>query len=222
MESRLNALIDVISRQIYTNISRGLFERDKLIFSFLITTSIMRERSDIDMVAWSLLLRGAAPLTEQQKAKILPNPMPKTILTDVNHLFLYSAELNLPEVFGGLLEEMLNENESWYKWANCETPQTDVLPGEWETKLDHFQKLIVLKAFRPEKISSAFQLFVLNNMGKFYTESPPVTMDVVFADTDSKTPMIFILSTGADPTATLLKFAKAKNQMEELVAISLG
>jgi dynein heavy chain len=84
-ESRLTALIDVVTRQIYTNISRGLFERDKLIFSFLITTSIMREAGRINMVAWSLLLRGAAPLTDQQKAKILPTPMPKTILSDLNH-----------------------------------------------------------------------------------------------------------------------------------------
>jgi len=64
LESRLIALIDVITRQIYTNISRGLFERDKLIYSFLITTSIMRQRDEIDPIAWSLLLRGAAPLTE--------------------------------------------------------------------------------------------------------------------------------------------------------------
>ena len=148
--------------------------------------------------------------------------MPKSVLSDLNHIYLYSAEVNLPDVFNGILEDMLNDNEAWLKWAQCDEPQSDPMPGEWDTKLDHFQKLIVLKTFRPEKLSSAFQLFVLHNMGKFYTESPPVTMDVVYSDTDEKTPMIFILSTGADPTAQLLKFAKAMNQMEDLVAISLG
>jgi dynein heavy chain len=57
-----------------------------------------------------------------------------------------------------------------------------------------------LKAFRAEKLSAAFQIFVLRNMGKFYTEPPPVTMEIVYADTDARTPMVFILSTGADPT----------------------
>jgi len=33
-------------------------------------------------------------------------------------------------------------------------------------------------------------------------------MEAVYLDTDYKTPMIFILSTGADPTNQLLKFAK--------------
>lgn len=41
-ETRLASLIDVITKNVYVNISRGLFEKDKLIFSFLITTSIDR------------------------------------------------------------------------------------------------------------------------------------------------------------------------------------
>jgi len=78
-------LIDTITRQIYTNISRGLFERDKIIFSFLACTSIMREKDLINPVAWSLMLRGAAPVSDSQKAKMLPNPMPKLVLTDAHH-----------------------------------------------------------------------------------------------------------------------------------------
>jgi dynein heavy chain len=138
LETRLASLIDTITRQIYTNISRGLFERDKIIFSFLNCTSIMREKNLIDPIAWSLLLRGAAPITDAQKAKILPNPMPKNVLTDINHMFLYSAEINLPDIFGGILEDMLKENDDWLKWAQGESPQTDPLPGEWDAKLDDF------------------------------------------------------------------------------------
>lgn len=138
LETRLASLIDTITRQIYTNISRGLFERDKIIFSFLNCTSIMREKNLIDPIAWSLLLRGAAPITDAQKAKILPNPMPKNVLTDINHMFLYSAEINLPDVFGGILEDMLKENDDWLKWAQGDTPQSDPLPGEWDAKLDDF------------------------------------------------------------------------------------
>jgi dynein heavy chain len=117
LETRLVSLIDTITRQIYTNVSRGLFERDKIIFSFLNCTSIMREKGQINAIAWSLLLRGPAPVSDSQKAKILPNPMPKNILSETNHMYLYSAEINLPDIYGGLLEAMLNENEEWLKWC---------------------------------------------------------------------------------------------------------
>ncbi len=37
-------------------------------------------------------------------------------------------------------------------------------------------------------------------MGKFYDESPPTTMEDIYNDSDNISPIIFILSPGADPT----------------------
>lgn len=39
-ETRLKYLIENITKTIYVNVTRGLFEKDKLIFSFMISTSI--------------------------------------------------------------------------------------------------------------------------------------------------------------------------------------
>jgi len=40
LEIRLNTLINNITKTLYTNVSRGLFEAHKMIFSFLNITSI--------------------------------------------------------------------------------------------------------------------------------------------------------------------------------------
>lgn len=63
VEERLAILIDRITRMLYTNISRGLFEADKLIYSFLISTSILRQDSLIDETVWSNFLRGPSIFT---------------------------------------------------------------------------------------------------------------------------------------------------------------
>lgn len=48
-------------------------------------------------------------------------------------------------------------------------------------------------------------------------------MEQVFKDTDYKTPWIFILSQGADPLLSLLRFSKdMKVPQEKLSIISLG
>ena len=47
LQERLSILIDYISYFVYLQVSRGLFEAHRLIFSFLICTSIMRHRGDI-------------------------------------------------------------------------------------------------------------------------------------------------------------------------------
>jgi len=80
----------------------------------------------------------------------------------------------------------------------------------------------VLKAFRNEKISAAFSKYVLDNMGKFFVEAQAATMEIVAADMDYMTPLIFILSTGADPTTQLLKYAEMKGVSDKLFPISLG
>lgn len=161
-------------------------------------------------------------ITEADKKKQIPNPMPKNILSDLAAEFIYSAEVNFASVFGGLTENFKENNEAWLTWARSEEPHIDPLPGDWAEKISDFQKLVVLKAYRPEKIAFAFQIYVLKNMGKFFIESPSVTMDVVYAAIDYKTPLIFILQTGADPTSQLLKFATAKDFKERLFVISLG
>lgn len=45
-------------------------------------------------------------------------------------------------------------------------------------------------------------------------------MEIIYGDSDQKTPVIFILSQGADPTTALDKFAKEKEQ--DIQGISLG
>lgn len=62
----MEILIDRITRMLYTNISRGLFEADKLIYSFLISTSILRQASKIDVPIWNIFLRGPSLMTSAE------------------------------------------------------------------------------------------------------------------------------------------------------------
>lgn len=59
-------------------------------------------------------------------------------------------------------------------------------------------------------------------LGSTFVRSSPVSMDDIYKDTDMKTPCIFVLSSGADPTGMLLRFAKDMNYTERLHVISLG
>jgi hypothetical protein len=42
----------------YRNVCRSLFERDKLVFAFLLTISILDGKGEIDPVEWLFLLTG--------------------------------------------------------------------------------------------------------------------------------------------------------------------
>lgn len=68
----------------------------------------------------------------------------------------------------------------------------------------------------------AVSLYVKQSMGQFFIEFPSVTMEEFYKDTDRKTPVVFVLSTGADPTQFLMKFVHEKKMQDRLSLISLG
>lgn len=96
------------------------------------------------------------------------------------------------------------------------------MPGEYQDKFDIFEKLIVVKIFKPEKLMFGFSNYVENKIGKYYLEIPSINMNEIYIDTDVKTPIIFVLSSGADPTSLIYGLAKDKNFSNNLLAISLG
>lgn len=59
LEKRLQILVDDETRSFYFSICRGLFEKDKLLFSFLNASSILRRNKDINIDEWNFFLRGS-------------------------------------------------------------------------------------------------------------------------------------------------------------------
>jgi len=52
-------LINDITESFYTNICRGLFEKDKLLFSFMIASKIQLSANKINAKEWNFFLRGS-------------------------------------------------------------------------------------------------------------------------------------------------------------------
>lgn len=105
MDEHLNNLYQSITLAIYTNVSRGLFERHKLVFSFTLCVAILKEKGIVSESQWDFLLRG--PVGGKVKAPKKPDAV---MLTDANWQSLnYLA--NTYEQFSPLPEEVLKNIE---------------------------------------------------------------------------------------------------------------
>jgi dynein heavy chain len=138
----------------------------------------------------------------------LPCPDPEVMLS-LPWDALYSAEIRCErEQFANITQHVSDNWKAWYAWSKTDNPYAEPCPGgPYQEALSSFDRLVLVRSWRPDMVQYAMSQYIIAEMGKFYVESPSVSMDILFADINTFTPLIFVLSTGADPTSTLLKFA---------------
>lgn len=64
--------------------------------------------------------------------------------------------------------------------------------------------------------------YVIDSLGQYFIESPPFNLNDAYEDSTSTTPLIFVLSAGADPMAYLQNLAKEKEFDSKFKSLSLG
>lgn len=94
-------------------------------------------------------------------------------------------------------------------------PETFPLPGAWDEKLNSFQKMIVLKALRLDKIPLAIQNYIIEHLGEPFVTPPTFEIAKSFKESSLTTPLVFILSKGADPNASFEAFAAKMNMSKK-------
>jgi dynein heavy chain len=81
---------------------------------------------------------------------------------------------------------------------------------------------MLIKVLREEKLIYGIKDFVKSELGDKFIESPPFDLLAAFSDSVCTTPIIFVLSPGADPITYLLNLSKSKNMDTRLKILSLG
>ena len=97
-----------------------------------------------------------------------------------------------------------------------------VLYWVWNQKLNSFQKIIILKSLRPDKMALAVQNYIIEKIGRPFIEPPTFNLSKSFKDSSITIPLIFVLSAGSDPIADFMRFAEEMNMTKKLESISLG
>ena len=100
-EQRIALLIKNITEMMYTNVSRGLFEAHKTIFSFLITCNIRRNAGTITDFWWITLIRGAVPISVEDRRDQPENPNTR-LISEVGWNLIYYLTVTDKATFAGL------------------------------------------------------------------------------------------------------------------------
>uniref|UniRef100_A0A3Q3EKF3 Dynein axonemal heavy chain 3 n=1 Tax=Labrus bergylta TaxID=56723 RepID=A0A3Q3EKF3_9LABR len=211
---RINNIVDHFTLSIYNNVCRSLFEKDKLLFSLLLTVGIMQGKGQVDDQVWRFLLTGGIALDNPYA-----NPAPEW-LSEKSWSEIVRAS-KLPKL-DGFLEHVQENITEWKKLYDSGRPHKEQLPDQW-SGLVGMDRMVVIRCFRPDKLVPAVQDFIVNYMGQAYIEPPTFDLAGSYKDSNCCSPLIFVLSPGSDPTAGLLKFADdLEMRGSKIQTISLG
>lgn len=185
-------------------------------FSLVLCVKILFGDKKLDPEEWRFFLAGPT-------GQIDVPPNPTTWLGDLEWGVMWKqifVMAKLPSL-NGFDSYFLNNSHEFQVMFDSTEPQNEPLPGKWND-LDYFQKMIIIKAIRLDKIPFAIQNYVTEKIGEQYIIPPTFSVPKSYKDSSSTTPLIFVLSQGSDPVADFKRFAEEMNMSRKYDAISLG
>ncbi|XP_013187525.2 dynein axonemal heavy chain 12 [Amyelois transitella] len=213
LDKRLKFLKDTFTYNLYSNVCRSLFDKDKLMFSFIMCSKMMLSTGEMTQEEYLFLITGGIAVENTLKK-------PVEWLPDKNWDEI--CRLNDLPAYAGFRDSFVKDVVKWQEVYDDIEPHTKPIPGVWEEKLSIFQKLLVIRILRPDKLTIAISDFVEKQLGRKYITPPPFDISKSFGDSNCLAPLIFILSPGSDPMGALIKYCERMGYSHRFNSISLG
>ena len=213
LDDRLQNLCDCFTYLLYKNVCRSLFEKDKLLFSFLLTTNIMLGQKRLNPAELRFFLQGSTSMDIPEL-----NPFPNWLSDRSWNDILAMCKMH---EFVQFKDSFKAQAKIWENVFNASNP-LELIEAHIGDAMTPFQKLCILRCLRPDMVVPGVQHFISKDIGSKFIEPPPFSMRECFGDSRCYTPLIFVLTPGADPMTELFKLAEELGFSNRLVAISLG
>ncbi|KNC55366.1 dynein heavy chain [Thecamonas trahens ATCC 50062] len=183
LETRLTALLGAITSSVFVNVSRGLFVEHKLLFSSLIAVKVLVHAGAIRGDELNFLLRaGAREMDKLPAMPRAPNGLVPAWLTAKMWALVSELEQSVAN-FAGFSEQVAGELAAWESFVHSPDPMRAPVPVSMP--LNAFQKLLVLRVFRPDALARGMASFVSSTLGAEFAGAPAFALSEV-ADESSR------------------------------------
>ncbi|XP_077101314.1 dynein axonemal heavy chain 5-like [Siphateles boraxobius] len=200
---RLDNIMEYLTFEVFRYTARGLYEDHKFIFTLLLTLKIDLQAKNISHSDFQTFIKGGASLDLNSV-----EPKPRRWILDTTWLNLVQLS-TLPQ-FTALLTQVARNDRAWKSWFDEATPEETPLPDGYESQLDAFRKLLLIRSWCPDRTIAQARKYIAESMGVKYAEGVILDMEAMCSEAEKRVPLVCFLSMGSDPTENIERLAKSK------------
>ncbi|XP_040521760.1 dynein axonemal heavy chain 5 isoform X2 [Gallus gallus] len=201
---RVMYIIDHLTYEVFKYTVRGLYENHRFLFTLLLALKIDLQAKKISHSEFETLIKGGASLDLNSV-----EPKPKKWILDMTWLNLVQLSSLCP--FNELLVQVVRNEKAWKAWFDAEAPEKAVVPDGYDSLLDQFRKLLLVRSWCPDHTVAQARHYIAESLGVKYAEGFMLEMEAMWSESDCRTPLTCFLSVGSDPTENIERLAKSKN-----------
>lgn len=116
--------------------------------------------------------------------------------------------------------QISSNDKIWKAWFDSEAPEEAVIPNGYMNSLDTFRKLILIRAWCPDRVLSQARKYISESLGREYAEGVILDMEQMWEESTNRIPMICFLSMGSDPSNNIDALAR-KHKISKLLTLMI-
>eukprot|EP01022_Parablepharisma_sp_SALTPOND_P004470 TRINITY_DN120355_c3_g1_i1.p1 TRINITY_DN120355_c3_g1~~TRINITY_DN120355_c3_g1_i1.p1 ORF type:complete len:4253 (+),score=509.78 TRINITY_DN120355_c3_g1_i1:57-12761(+) len=210
----ISKLSEKVTKKLCTFIERGMWKSHRIIFAFLVHAKIQIIEGEISEKDWEYFTKPNNEL-EIEATSSLPNIIP-TLISNQSWQMVQKIDQQLSQ-FSGLVSDLAMNQ---FKWEEYFAGDMKKLPGEWEQKISSFDKLLLCKIFRPQRLPFEIYEFIKKSQLPVYIENSQA--EEAFMESKKTIPIILLQQQFCDPLKLVKNYASKTKCLDRLVTISLG
>ena len=92
----------------------------------------------------------------------------------------------------------------------------------YQSSLDVFRKLLLVRSWCPDRTMAQARKYIYDSLGADYLEASVLDLDLILDESESRVPLVCLLSTGSDPSGQIEAMAKSRGQECKSLALGQG
>ena len=210
VRSRIAVLAKTLVGHVFGHVARALFKADRITFGMYMVQQL--EQGVCPPEEWRYFCGQAIQEAPRTAAA------PRWIREETVRAFhaLHGA-------FPGLVQQWgLGDSSLWSAWITAPDCEAQ-FPEALDARLSLFHRLLLVQAFRPDRLQSAMGDFVCRALGIKSVSPPSFSLKELYQEeTSGREPVLFITTPGGDPSQELREFAERQVSLERYHQLPMG